>query len=373
MPRDRAFLVIVLRKGIHKRSLEEHFEELSELTVSAGGTIAGSVTAMIERPTSNLFISHGKLTEIKTKAARAGANVLIFNVDLSPVQARNIEAATGIRPVDRTGLIIDIFARRARSRAGRLQVELAQLMYLLPRLVGQGVIMSRTGGGIGTRGPGEQKLEVDRRKIRDRILRVRGDLEKLRVHQGIIRKRRRRKEFPLVAIVGYTNAGKSMLLNVLTKADAFVEDKLFATLDPTTRSLYTLGKREILLTDTVGFLVDLPHSLIEAFQATLDEVIEADILIHVLDIANPAAEFQYRSVCQVLEELKAHETPTVLALNKTDLLDETQIQQHVSRFTGGIPISAKRKIGLEKLIEEVHSLIETSKLNYHEPTHRVTH
>ena len=358
MTRDRAFLVIVLKKTGQRRSREECFEELSELTRSAGGALAGSVFAPIERPTSNLFISRGKLFEIRQKATAAGANLLIFNVDLSPIQARNIESAVGMRAVDRTGLIIDIFARRAQSGAGRLQVELAQLTYLLPRLVGQGVIMSRTGGGIGTRGPGEQKLEVDRRKIRDRILRIKKELEKLRMHQRLMRKRRKKKDFPLIALVGYANAGKSTLLNALTGANVLVEDKLFATLDPTTRILTARGKKDILATDTVGFLENLPHSLIEAFLATLDEVTEADVLVHILDAASPHCEFQYHSVLKVLEELKAHQKPAVLALNKIDLLDELQVKQISQKFPEGVPISAKGKLHLDPLIEKIHELIK---------------
>ncbi len=357
MPRDKAFLVIVWRKGSEKSAGEESLEELSELTRSAGGMVVGHVMAPIDRPTSQSFVSQGKLSEIKRKANHVGANVLIFNVPLSPVQGRNIESLSGLRAVDRTGLIIDIFARRARSGAGRLQVELAQLIYLMPRLVGKGVIMSRTGGGIGTRGPGEQKLEVDRRKIRERIGRLRKDLEGLRTHQSLLRKRRQRKAFPVIAIVGYTNAGKSMLLNALTGAGVFVEDKLFATLDPTTRILKLPGGKDILLTDTVGFLNQLPHALIEAFKGTLDEVTEADALIHVLDIANPTYEFQYQSVNQVLEELKAFGKPTVLALNKIDLLDEVQVEQIKRKYPEGVAISAKHKLHLNRLVDEIDRLI----------------
>lgn len=358
MFRDRAFLVIARRKNYEKRTVEEYLDELSELTRSAGGAITGHVVATVERPTPNFFISQGKVIEIKHKAQQANANILIFNIDLSPIQSRNIESETGLRVVDRTGLIIDIFARRAQSRAGRLQVELAQLNYLLPRLVGQGVIMSRTGGGIGTRGPGEQKLEVDRRKIRNRISQVKKELAKVKVHQDLLRKRRQKKEFSLIAIVGYTNAGKSTLMNALTGAETLVEDKLFATLDPTTRILSGSGKKDLLITDTVGFLIDLPHSLIEAFQATLDEVREADLLVHVIDIANPMHEQQHHSVGKVLEELKAHEKPTILALNKIDLLDEKQVQQVTRRYPEGIPISAKSKINLTPLINKVHEFIE---------------
>jgi GTPase len=359
MPRDQAFLVTVLKKGNPKARFEAELEELSELTRSAGGVVVGHVTAAMERPTPNFFISGGKVSEIKSQANRAGANLLIFNVNLSPVQGRNVERETELRAVDRTGLIIDIFARRAESRAGRLQVELAQLAYLLPRLVGHGVIMSRTGGGIGTRGPGEQKLEVDRRKIRDRIGRVKNELEKLKAHQSRIRNRRKEKEFPIVSLVGYTNAGKSMLLNALTGAHVFVEDKLFATLDPTTRVLRIPGKRGVLLTDTVGFLNELPHSLIDAFRATLDEVTEADLLVHVLDAASPFRDEQFDSVRRVLKELEAHEKPIVLALNKADLLDENERRQISARFPDAILISAKQKINLESLIQKVSQLTGT--------------
>ena len=357
MPRDKAFLVIVRRKSFEKRSPEDYLDELAELTRSAGGLIMDHMIATIERLTSNFFISQGKLLEAKLRAQKTGANLLIFNVDLSPVQSRNIESQTGIRAVDRTGLIIDIFARRAQSRAGRLQVELAQLNYLLPRLVGQGVIMSRTGGGIGTRGPGEQKLEVDRRKIRNRIIQVKKELGKVKTHQDLLRKRRQKKEYPLVAVVGYTNAGKSTLMNALTGAETLVEDKLFATLDPTTRVLSVSGKKDLLVTDTVGFLIDLPHSLIEAFGATLDEVREADLLIHVLDVSNPAHSQQHHSVGEVLEELGAHEKPTVLALNKIDCLDEDQLQHIIKKYPDGVPISARSKTNLKELIEQIHLLI----------------
>ena len=373
MPRDQAFLVAVLKKGAPKARFEEDLQELAELTRSAGGAVVGQVTVAIERPTPNFFISRGKLSEIRTKAISSGANLLIFNVNLNPVQGRNIEREAGLRPVDRTGLIIDIFARRAQSRAGRLQVELAQLTYLLPRLVGHGVIMSRTGGGIGTRGPGEQKLEVDRRKIRDRISRVKDELEKLKAHQSRIRNRRKKKDFQVVSIVGYTNAGKSALLNALTGSEVFVEDKLFATLDPTTRVLKVPGEKEVLLTDTVGFLNDLPHSLIEAFRATLDEVTEADALIHVIDASHPLRDAQYEAVCRVLEELNAHEKPVLLVLNKMDLLDEDERRQISAKFPGAILISAKEKLNLGALIQAIGELANGSNGRQNEPTDRAAH
>lgn len=357
MPRDRALLVAVKLKKPGSRSIEESLSELSELTRSAGGAVAAQVGAPLERPTPNFFIARGKLAQITQKAREAKANLIIFNVDLSPVQSRNIESETGLRVVDRTGLILDIFARRAQSREGRLQVELAQLNYLLPRLVGMGVIMSRLGGGIGTRGPGEQKLEMDRRRIRERIGRVQKELEKVRRHRGLIRTRRKRKAFHVAALVGYTNAGKSTLLNALTDAQAVVEDKMFATLDPTTRVFKGRG-HEILFTDTVGFLTDLPHSLIEAFHATLEEIQEADVIVHVLDAASPSMEQEHKAASRVLVELEVETKPTVLALNKMDLMGETDRARVLQYFPEGILISAKEKLNLDRLIAAILRCVE---------------
>lgn len=350
MPKDKAYLLIAQTSGKPRGFLEESLEEMRELTESAGGMVVGSSRVVIPHPSPSYFIREGKLTELRDEAARLGANVLIFNVNLTPVQARNIEAFCGVRAVDRAGLILDIFARRALSREGKIQVELAQLEYLLPRLVGHGVIMSRLGGGIGTRGPGEQKLEVDRRKIRQRIQHVKESLKKLERHRELQRSGRRGKNFVTVAIVGYTNAGKSTLLNALTGADAYVEDKLFATLDPKTRLQSLDGSRKILFTDTVGFLRDLPHSLIEAFHATLEEVSSADILIHVLDASNPRVQEQKRVVEEVLSEIQAHKKPIVLALNKADLLNEEDQNRIYAQFPDGVLISAKGKMGLKGLM-----------------------
>ncbi|OGX07007.1 MAG: GTPase HflX [Omnitrophica bacterium RIFCSPLOWO2_12_FULL_50_11] len=361
MARDQAFLVVVRFKRNRLRSVEDLTAELSELTRSAGGRIVGHVTANIDRPTPDLFIARGKLFEIREQAERNGANLLIFNVDLSAVQGRNIEQATGLRAVDRTGIILDIFARRAQSHAGRLQVELAQLNYLLPRLIGHGVIMSRLGGGIGTRGPGEQKLEVDRRKIRERIVRLKGELDKLKIHQRVVRSSRKRKDFSVVALIGYTNAGKTTLLNELTGAAALVEDKFFATLDPTTRVLHNKGGTKILVTDTVGFLRDLPHTLIESFRATLEEVTEADVLVHVLDIADSACEQHYGSVGKVLEDLNAIDRPTILALNKVDLLDDHAIHKISEQFPDGILISAQRRTSLDCLVDRILARVKEIK------------
>lgn len=357
MARERAFLVIVELPGGGPASLRESYEEIKELTLSAGGQVVGAVEARLDKPSPSHYIREGKLAEIRERIFREKAGLLIFNVDLTPVQARNIEEAVGVRAVDRTGLILDIFARRAQSREGKLQVEVAQLSYLLPRLVGHGVLLSRLGGGIGTRGPGEQKLEIDRRRLRERIARLKGELEKLGRHRSLVRKGRKRKDFFSVAIVGYTNAGKSTLLNALTGAQAFVEDKLFATLDPMTRLDERNGHRRILFTDTVGFLRDLPHGLIEAFKSTLEEVTEADVLIHVLDVTHPFQEEQKSSVKKVLEEIHAGGKPTVLALNKSDLVSPEEKRQIEIKYPEGVLISAKERTGLDSLYEKLELVL----------------
>lgn len=342
---------------------QEDEREMTELVRSAGGSLISVIRASIDKPAPSHFIRSGKVEEIKQKRIANRATLAIFNVDLTPVQARNIEQDCGLRVVDRTGLILDIFALRAQSREGRLQVELAQLNYLLPRLVGKGVLMSRLGGGIGTRGPGEQKLEIDRRKIRARISRIKNDLKKVAKHRELLRKSRKRKAFALVSVVGYTNAGKSTLLNALTGSHVLAENKLFATLDPTTRIYETKSGTKFLLTDTVGFIQNLPHNLVEAFKATLEEVTEADILIHVLDVSNPFVEHQYDTVNKVLEDLKAHEKPAVLALNKIDQLLPPEIERFAAKFQGAVPVSAKNRMNLDGLVNKLEEIINLSPLS----------
>lgn len=356
MAREKALLVVVQPPTEKSSFLRESYEEMKELTLSAGGEVTDVVEAHLERPSPSHYIREGKLAEISEKAGKSKANLVIFNIDLSPGQAKNIEKDAGLRVVDRTGLILDIFARRAKSREGKLQVEMAQLNYLLPRLVGQ-EILSRLGGGIGTRGPGEQKLEVDRRRIRDRISKLKGDLEKLERHRALIRQGRRRKDFYSVALTGYTNSGKSTLLNALTGANAFVEDQLFATLDPMTRLYRRNGYRPILYTDTVGFLRDLPHSLIEAFRSTLEEAVEADYLIHVLDVSHPHAEEQKLAVEKTLKEIGAIAKPTLLALNKCDLVSEEEKEHILAKFPGGVLISASTRAGLDTLSQKLESAL----------------
>ena len=353
MARDKVCLVIIKDNARNAPPLQDIIEEMKELTESALGTVAAVVTANVPHPSPSHFVRKGKIEELCAEITKTGANVMIFSVDLTPVQARNLEEDCGVRVVDRTGLILDIFARRAVSSDGKLQVELAQMQYLLPRLVGQGVIMSRLGGGIGTRGPGEQKLEVDRRKIRRRIEYVQNQLEKLRTHRAQIRQGRRQKGLKQVAVVGYTNAGKSTLLNALTGADAYVENRLFATLDPKTR-IYEDGLRPpILFTDTVGFIRDLPHGLVKAFHATLEEALDADLILVVLDAANDHAIAHKRVVDQVLKELGAESKKQILALNKIDLLGEPEKARIQDAFPEALLISAAQKQGFRELIDRI--------------------
>ncbi len=350
-PRDKAFLVILRPHTQPREFLRESYEEMKELAESALVRVLGFETQSIDRPSPSHYIREGKLEEVRREAKEVGANVLIFNTNLSPGQIRNIEKFAGIPVVDRTGLILDIFGRRAKSAEGKLQVELARLNYMLPRLGGLGVVLSRLGGGVGSSGPGETELETDRRKVRLRIKRVKEELEHVRQHRGLIRAGRKRKNLTAGAIVGYTNAGKSTLLHALTGADAYIEDKMFATLDPKS-SLCRLGSgASLLLIDTVGFLRDLPHALVEAFHATLEEVSEADFLIHVLDVADPDAWEHKQSVEEVLKELGAGEKPQLLVLNKADQLNPEMAASIQSRWPEGLLISARERAGLELLLK----------------------
>lgn len=352
-PTPKAFLVILQTGRKSELFLEDSLKEMTELVNSAGIQVAGALQSFIPHPSPSHLVRGGKLQEIAAQAKKAGANVLYFSKDLTPVQARNIEKDIKFRTVDRTGLILQIFAKRAQSNEGKLQVELARLNYLLPRIGGLGTVLSRLGGGIGTRGPGEPELEWDRRKIRRRIESVKRDLEKVEQHRKLLRESRRKKHYLTVALVGYTNAGKSTLLNALTGAEAYVADKLFATLDPKTRLQNINGRRDVLFIDTVGFIRELPHTLIEAFHATLEEVIEADLLIHVLDAAHPQAADFKKAVEIVLAEIDAGKKPSILALNKADRLSEEEKRRVQGQWPEGILISAKQGLGLQGLLTKL--------------------
>src|SRR5213594_2882140 len=317
---ERALLIGLEKEGVSKWDLRDSLEELAELANSAGAEVVDTVTQKLPKPTAPYYIGKGKAEEIKDSFHEREVTSVIFDDELSPAQGRNLENLLARKVLDRTQLILDIFAQRARSREGRLQIELAQLQYLLPRLTRMWHHLSRQTGGIGTRGPGETQLEVDRRRVQDRIARLERELEGVRKVRSVQRQGRKRYQWPVAAVVGYTNAGKSTLLNLMTGSDVLAVDKLFATLDPTTRSFTLPNKQRVLLTDTVGFLRKLPHTLIESFKATLEEVSEADLLIHVVDLSHPRVDEQMAAVDSVIKELDAFGKQTLIAFNKIDNL-----------------------------------------------------
>jgi len=329
---------------------EDSLDELEQLARAAGARVAEAVLQERDRLDPGYLIGKGKAEEIRGRCA--GVDVVILDEELSGSQQRNLERLLGRRVVDRTGLILDIFAQRAQTREGKLQVELAQLDYLLPRLAGAWTHLERLGGGIGTRGPGETQLESDRRRIKTRMARLRRDLEQVRRHRALLRRPRRKIPFPIVALVGYTNAGKSSLMNALTDAGVTVRDQLFATLDPTLRRLALPGDRVVLLSDTVGFIRKIPHQLVAAFQATLEEVQEAEILLHVVDISHPHAELQQVAVEGVLGELGLADRPTILVYNKIDRLGRHP-EFPWGPGSGRVATSAKTGAGLEDLRREI--------------------
>ena len=342
-------------------SIEDSLTELKGLAETAGAQVAGKVIQRKAKPDNAFFLGRGKVDEIGMLAQNVEADLLIVDDEISPSQQRNLEMSTGLRVVDRTALILDIFAQRARSAAGKLQVELAQLRYNLPRLGGQGLVLSRQGGGIGTRGPGETKLEMDRRRIHGRIHDLEERIAKLKNQRQLHRAQRKNSRIPTAALVGYTNAGKSTLLNALAAGDeVLAEDKLFATLDPTTRLVELDEKQELLLTDTVGFIQKLPHTLVSAFQATLEETVEADLLLHVVDASDANYELQIKAVMEVLSEIGAQDKPSVFVFNKADKLPEAErdneyIAARMLQGRDGVVISAKDEQGLKILREKIKS------------------
>lgn len=334
---------------------EETLAELAALTETAGGQPVAVTLQTRPAPDARTFIGEGKVEEIRLLAEGNNAELIIFDNELSPSQMRVLEELTKKTILDRSGLILDIFAQRARTGEGKLQVELAQYQYILPRLAGLGHAMSRLGGGIGTRGPGESKLESDRRHIRRRIDKLRADLEQVRQVRAVQRRQRKKTELPLVAIVGYTNAGKSTLLNLLTDAGIEANDRLFDTLDPTTRKKRISDTQEILLSDTVGFIRKLPHHLVSAFKATLEELAYADLLLHVVDISDPSWEIHAQTVDKVIEQLGAQEIPRVMVYNKADKCTELPTARD------GVLFSAKTGEGTDALLSAIEQALGRGK------------
>ncbi len=351
--RERALLAALKLPKQRRFEVEESLDELGRLAESAGAEVVGRMTQERSAPTPKLYFGKGKVDELKASSEREGANLMISDDALSPVQERNLGGSLGLKVIDRTALILDIFAQRARTMEGKLQVELAQLSYLLPRLIGQWKHLERLGGGIGTRGPGETQLESDRRMIRHRIEKIRGELGRVRVHRRLLRDRRKAAGVPVVALVGYTNAGKTTLLNHLTGAEHTAADRLFVTLDPAARLVSRPPHAPFILTDTVGFIRKLPHQLVAAFKATLEELEEADVLLHVVDASHPALEEQMEAVESLLGELELGRRPTVVALNKVDRLEPgAALGALVERFDG-VAVSARTGEGMDALVDRI--------------------
>jgi len=341
----------------------DSLDELGELAASAGGKVIGEGTQKMDSPNPATYIGKGKATEFGDYCRQNDIDTVIFDDELSPAQSRNLEKVFNCKVLDRTALILDIFAQRARTREGKLQIELAQLRHLLPRLTRFWGHLSRQSGGIGMRGgEGESQLEVDRRKVQERIEKITRDLDSVRRHRSVQRSARKRNNWPLASIVGYTNAGKSTLLNKLTGADVLAKDILFATLDPTTRRLRLPSNQNVLLTDTVGFIRKLPHGLVEAFKATLEEVVQADLLLHVVDISHPQAEEQVAAVNAVLAEIGAGEKPTIMVFNKVDKLNGNgALSRLQERYPHAVAVSATTGHGVPSLLAELGSQLRPAR------------
>lgn len=341
-------------------TVDDSLEELKQLADTAGATVIKKFIQKRPKPDPAFFIGRGKVQELALYAQQENIDLCIFDDELSPAQQRNIESVMGIRILDRTALILDIFAQRARTNEGKLQVELAQLQYTLPRIMGKGLMLSRLGGGIGTRGPGETKLEVDRRRIRDRIAFIKDQIEKVKAVRSLHRSKRKKNNVFEVSLVGYTNAGKSTLLNTLTNSDIYAKDQLFATLDPTTRQLTLPNKQEIIITDTVGFIQRLPHQLIAAFRSTLEVVTEADLLVHVIDVSHELYKEQAAAVHEVLKEIGAETKPVITVYNKIDKLPpDSKLADRLALEEDTVCISAAKKLNLETLQEMIESHLKS--------------
>src|SRR3989338_3769552 len=356
---ERTFLLGIERTHMSRLQAERSLDEIARLVTTAEGRVVERICYRVREANPATFIGKGKMEEVKELLKKVEAQLIVLDDELSPVQNRNLESEWGIPVLDRTAVILDIFALRAQSREGKLQVELAQLEYLAPRLVGHGKTFSQQVGRIGTRGPGETALELDRRRIRDRATVLRKKIREIQAHRKIHRLRRESVPFPFVSLVGYTNAGKSTLLNAITGSDAFVEDKLFATLDPKVRRLRLPSGREALIADTVGFIRRLPHQLIEAFRATFEEIEQAHLLLHVIDASDPEAEQQIEVVEQVLTELQLSHKPCIQVLNKADG------ELHYRGEEESVSVSALKRQGLDTLLLRLDEVLR-------EDFHRVT-
>jgi GTP-binding protein HflX len=360
---ERALLVGLETPEDSKWDHEESLQELGELVKSAGGEVVDTAIQRRPAPTAAYYIGPGKAAELAELCKKENVGTVIFNDELSPAQSRNLEKVFERKILDRTQLILDIFAQRAKSKDGKLQIELAQLQYLLPRLTGMWTHLSRQSGGIGMRGPGETQLEVDRRRVTERIARLARELKEVRQQRGIQRAGRLRQHWPICSFVGYTNAGKSTLLNKMTHSEVYAADQLFATLDPTTRQFILPNKQKLLLTDTVGFLKELPHHLIEAFKATLEEVAEADLLLHVVDLSHPLYEQQMEAVQVVLEELNAWGKQMIVVFNKIDrVTNPALIEYALHKHPHSVAISAVMGEGMDALFEEIEHQVKSWRL-----------